>query len=232
MLFVFAIAFTTDAQTISFEKIVINVGKITTPTEVKYYFTNTGSQTLEISKVKSLIPDLVVSCPTMSVKPNARGYITVKIEGRLVSDGQPFSKPIIVTSNATNEPRMTLFVRGNGFVSKTITKKNGKYGVLGDDGGTYIPCVYDTIMSPINGYYIAKRNGKWGCVDNDNKIAISFDYDEMKNFDGYIVWARKGKKWGKVNIKNNVYSPGFVYDGINNIQEDVIDYMLYELLDD
>lgn len=232
MLFMFAIAFTTDAQTISFDKKVINVGMITTPTEIKYYFTNTGGQTLEISKVKSFISDLAVSCPTMSVKPNARGYIIVKIGGKLVSDGQPFSKTITVTSNATNEPRITLCVRGNGFVSKTISKKNGKYGVLGDDGITYIPCVYDTLLSPNNGYYIAKRNGKWGCVDSNNKIAITFEYDEMKNFDGYIVWARKNKKWGKVNTNNNVYSPGFVYDGINNIQEEVNDYMLYELLDD
>ncbi|NME72368.1 WG repeat-containing protein [Flammeovirga aprica] len=67
-----------------------------------------------------------------------------------------------------------------------IIKKEGKYGLMDENGLIVIPLEYDLIDVPSEGKVSAKKNGKWGYLNLEGEIVIPFHFDEAQIFiDGY-----------------------------------------------
>lgn len=93
-----------------------------------------------------------------------------------------------------------------------IVQKNGKYGLINNQGKNIVSILYDFISSFYyiaqpkisNKYFKAKKDGRWGCIDSKNTIIIPFEYDDIK----YIFEEYRGLFLGE---------KGFLLAGKDNI---------------
>ena len=93
-------------------------------------------------------------------------------------------------------------------------KRNGKWGVINDNGDVIIDFAYTDCHEEISdGLWSVKNNPSWGAVDAKNKVIISFEYDELGSFKDGIYPAKKDGYWGVVSNKNEKMIP-FEYDEI------------------
>lgn len=72
--------------------------------------TNTGTEPLIISLCKGSCGCTVPSCPQEPIAPGASAEITVKYDTKRVG---PINKSVTITSNAGNEPRKVVRIKGN-----------------------------------------------------------------------------------------------------------------------
>lgn len=75
-----------------------------------FKFKNKGQAPLIISNTKSNCKCLVATRPRDPILPGKTGFIVAKYDTNLVG---PINKSITVTSNAGNNPRIVLYIRGN-----------------------------------------------------------------------------------------------------------------------
>ena len=78
--------------------------------ECIFKVTNTGNQPLIISLCKGSCGCTVPSCPKEPIAPGATAEITVKYNTNRVG---PINKSVTITSNAANEPRKMVRIKGN-----------------------------------------------------------------------------------------------------------------------
>jgi hypothetical protein len=95
-----------------FPEPVYDFGTVVVGHVVKHVFvlTNTGSQTLEIKDVKSTCGCTTAGAWTRTIEPGKGGTIPVEFHTDHVNG--PVTKPVMVTCNDTNQPGLTLELKG------------------------------------------------------------------------------------------------------------------------
>jgi hypothetical protein len=78
-----------------------------------YFVTNTGTETLIISNVHPSCGCTTVGDWTHSIAPGQSGQIAVQFDTSRYGGGPPITKTIDVTSNAKNEARKMLYLKGS-----------------------------------------------------------------------------------------------------------------------
>lgn len=78
--------------------------------ECVFTITNTGTAPLIISLCKGSCGCTVPTCPKEPIAPGASATITVRYDTKRVG---PINKSVTITSNATNEPRKVVRIKGN-----------------------------------------------------------------------------------------------------------------------
>ena len=96
---------------ISIDKIVHDYGTIEQGAngECIFTITNTGNEPLVISLCKGSCGCTVPTCPKEPIAAGATATITVRYDTKRVG---PINKSVTITSNATNEPRKVVRIKG------------------------------------------------------------------------------------------------------------------------
>ena len=102
----------TDGPVIKVDKDVHDYGTIEQGGngECEFTVTNTGNQPLILSNCKGSCGCTVPSCPKEPIAPGASAKIKVKYDSNRVG---PINKSVTITSNATNEPKKIIRIKGN-----------------------------------------------------------------------------------------------------------------------
>lgn len=102
----------TDGAQITIDKEVHDYGTIDKGAngECEFTVTNTGNQPLIISNCKGSCGCTVPSCPKEPIAPGASAKIKVKYDTNRVG---PINKSVTITSNATNEPKKLIRIKGD-----------------------------------------------------------------------------------------------------------------------
>lgn len=99
--------------------------------------------------------------------------------------------------------------RNSGYFSEGIiaAKKDGKWGVIDENGNVVINFEYDN--SPyldhnynnlIDKYIIVEKNGKSGCIDKNGKVLVDFKYDGLlETSNNNLLAAIYNRKLGIIN---------------------------------
>lgn len=109
-----AIGFHAHAQAvITFDKTTIDLGSFTPekPVSCTFEFTNTGDKPLVIHQAFSSCGCTVPQYPKNPIQPGQRGILKVTYDGKGKFPG-PFTKPISVRSNASNN-LVRVYIKGN-----------------------------------------------------------------------------------------------------------------------
>lgn len=77
----------------------------------EFVFTNNGNKPLIITNAQGSCGCTVPTYPKEPIAPGAKGVIGVKYDTSRA--GQPFTKTVTITSNATGTPSKTLTIKGN-----------------------------------------------------------------------------------------------------------------------
>jgi len=103
---------TESGAMISIDKEVHDYGTITQGDNgvCKFKITNTGTKALIISLCKGSCGCTVPACPKEPIAPGATAEISVKYDTNRVG---PINKSVTITSNADNEPRKVVRIKGN-----------------------------------------------------------------------------------------------------------------------
>ncbi|HIP36873.1 MAG TPA: DUF1573 domain-containing protein [Crocinitomix sp.] len=104
-------AVVTDGPQIKVDKDVHDYGTIEQGGDgtCTFTITNTGNQPLIISMCKGSCGCTVPTCPKEPIAPGASATITVKYDTKRVG---PINKSVTITSNASNEPRKIVRIKG------------------------------------------------------------------------------------------------------------------------
>jgi hypothetical protein len=103
---------------IKFDTTTIDLGIVTESEksfDVKYWFTNTGTEPLIISRVQSSGGGFFGSWPKDTILPGKRNFIMTHYDGKRLG---PINKAVTVISNAVNEPSVVLKIRGEVLLRK------------------------------------------------------------------------------------------------------------------
>ena len=102
----------TDGATITVDKEVHDYGTITQGDDgnCKFIVANNGTEPLIISLCKGSCGCTVPVCPQEPIAPGESAEITVKYNTNKVG---PINKSVTITSNAANEPRKIVRIKGN-----------------------------------------------------------------------------------------------------------------------
>lgn len=122
-LFLFFISITINAQEFTFEKELINYGKIDKGADGErvFVFTNSGDAPLVIKSIKSSCGCTVPKKPEAPIMPGAKGEIKVSYDTKRVGG---FSKSITIFSNAISSKQKVIKIKG--YVNKGISLEKEK----------------------------------------------------------------------------------------------------------
>ncbi len=76
--------------------------------------------------------------------------------------------------------------------------QNGKCGMLDADGKQVVPCEYDFVQTPINGYFIVQNEidgttkALYGIVDPEGKLVVPVKYDDLYIKNHHIAQSGDG----------------------------------------
>ncbi len=89
-----------------------------------------------------------------------------------------------------------LWQSDNADVAYFPIKRDGRWGVLRNDGDEAIPCVYDSIAYDVNNsIYRMYYKGRWGAVNAAQGVeSLEPLYDSVELFDDYIVGYNNNQK--------------------------------------
>ncbi len=118
-------------------------------------------------------------------------------------------------------------------------KKNGRWGILNNEGEEIVPFEYEDIVSlSFSGGLIGiKKNGKWGFINRNGETVIPIKYDAVFPFYGKfgVTKVMLDNKWGIINKEGDEvtkisYSKVELFGrGIALSEEDgKLDYISYE----
>lgn len=107
-----------------------------------------------------------------------------------------------------------------------VVVKDGRYGLLQEDGKLVVPCEYDTIKleTQYEGQWydgvaydykfaVLKRNGKVGVADENGHVIVPFDYDDAKVINSAVIAVSLKGVWGWASTKTGqlLKEPQFEY---------------------
>ena len=196
---------------------IYNMGKA----ECEFVFRNTGTATLVINNVRTSCGCTVPELESDNVAPGATGKIKVLYDPDNLGG---FNKRISVSSNAVDNPRMVLRIKGNVIDGFHIEKRDGKWGVINNiEGVLAIPFVYDSlIFCKESECFVAIKDGRCGVINYSNQVIIPLIYQNITTYkrsedrlmvygnDG-LINAKKNGRWGAIDKNGRVVIP-FDYD--------------------
>lgn len=188
--------------------------------EYRFEFVNTGNKPLNIKNVRSSCGCTTPELSQEKIMPGESAYVKVRYNTGIIGG---FNKTVTVSSDAVDNPRVVLHIKGYVIKTFDIEKRNGKWGIVDMNDKVIVPFEYDTIIqADMNGYIVAQKNSKFGVIDEQNKIIIPFLYSKIHLYgktnrlvfdeEGYLQAQRNGK-WGIVDINNKIIIP-FEYDDV------------------
>jgi hypothetical protein len=101
------------------------------------------------------------------------------------------------------------FIRGYAIVSK-----DGKYGIINEDGEEVVALNFESISYFIGDYAKVKIGDKFGFVDKTGKIVIEPKYDKIYGYNGDYAKVVLDGKYGLINKEaKEIIAPK--YDAVN-----------------
>lgn len=107
----------------------------------------------------------------------------------------------------------------------SVVYKNGKSGLINEQGKEIVPCIFDNVKNPFQDLYndvnaTALQNGKVGVIDTLGQLVVPCVYDEIKTSEDYsILDVIRNKKHGafslteKKEIVPPLYDNDFWFEG-------------------
>ncbi|ERJ57658.1 hypothetical protein M472_02645 [Sphingobacterium paucimobilis HER1398] len=107
-----------------------------------------------------------------------------------------------------------------------VVVKDGKYGMLREDGKVLLPCVYDHIKLETRyegqweegiaydyKFAVLKRKGSVGVADEQGNIIVPFDYEDAKVINKAVIAVSRKGVWGWVSAQTGqlLQEPQFEY---------------------
>ena len=90
-------------------------------------------------------------------------------------------------------------------------KKDGKWGIIGEDGNPVVACEYDWINDYVKvgnaTLAIATKGGKWGAIDENGNLKVKIEYDRIHPFSEGLACVLSGTKCGFVDETGKVVIP-------------------------
>lgn len=96
--------------------------------------------------------------------------------------------------------------------------KDGKYGIINENGELIVPFMYDSIKYRSFGYFPAGLDGEWYFISGDNE-RIFGPFEDAESFEYGYAAVKKDGKWGFIN-KNGVDATDYVYDEAYSVESD------------
>jgi hypothetical protein len=161
---------------IQFDQKEYNWGKVESGEFVKHVFTvtNTGTQTLEITRVHPSCGCTTAGDWTKRIEPGQSGVIPIQFNS--AGKSGPITKTIDITSNAKDHPRETLFIRGTVWKSIEVTPQM-----------PVINLVADATNSPSTSVRITTQA--------DQPVEISDPVSSSKSFTAELLTNTPGKEY-------------------------------------
>ncbi len=103
-------------------------------------------------------------------------------------------------------------INRNKKITHYIVKKNGKYGLVGDDGEWLLNPEYDNIKLVRKRRLAIYSNGKMGYADTWGNVSLPPKFDEANIMGDYYYDVRKGDKWGIFSREKQKMITPFSYD--------------------
>ena len=102
-----------------------------------------------------------------------------------------------------------------GFYDEFYIKKNGKYGVLNENGKSITDIIYDDLEidfckknNDLSTVFITKQASNYGVIDNKGEVIFPMEFKKIKPFDGdSITIAKKGVKFGIIKSNGDIELP-------------------------
>lgn len=107
----------------------------------------------------------------------------------------------------TGEKRVILDMEGISAIDDgliVIRDKKGKFGVLDKKGQMPIPCIYDELGTPSEGFVAFRQNKKYGFLDYRGNVIIKPKYDETSVFSSGVAIVKKGKMKYVIDFKEQI----------------------------
>ncbi|WP_428026133.1 WG repeat-containing protein [Arcobacter sp.] len=96
----------------------------------------------------------------------------------------------------------------------SIVKKDGKYGIINDEGKFIVKPTFEFISKLYNDFFIIKEDGKYGYLNDDFKVVQKPIYLDAKEFSNGIAFVKfSNEKWGCISDDMKVLLYG-KFDGI------------------
>lgn len=130
----------------------------------------------------------------------------------------------IVIPDVLDEKMVYLWRLKSGLI---VCREEYKYGLIGEEGVTVLPCEYDEIEELGSGNIRIRKNGKYGVFNNEKNLNLPCKYDELYDVEnglfkvkienryykiddcnGVIIYKYENDEWRSVNIAESV----FVYE--------------------
>lgn len=99
-----------------------------------------------------------------------------------------------------------------------VKKRNGKYGVVNENGDFIFSEEYDQIAPYSENMSCVCCNGKYFYIDKDGKSTMEAEFQEARSFQEARAAIRNGKEWGFVN-PDGIVIIECLYEQVNNFKE-------------
>lgn len=98
-------------------------------------------------------------------------------------------------------------------------QKDGKYGMINENGETVLPFVYDCLKYSSFGYIPAETDGEWYYITVDGE-RIFGPFEDAESFEYGYAAVKKNGKWGYID-KSGMDATAFVYDEAYSVDSDL-----------
>lgn len=99
-----------------------------------------------------------------------------------------------------------------------VKKRNGKYGVVNENGDFIFSEEYDQIAPYSENMSCVCCNGKYFYIDKDGKSTMEAEFQEARSFQEARAAIRNGKEWGFIN-PDGIVIIECLYEQVNNFKE-------------
>ncbi len=116
---------------------------------------------------------------------------------------------------------------GNSAADMTVVMKDGRYGVIRDDGDLIVPFEYDNVWlendysgqwypdMPYHYKFVrVEKASRYGLVDEEGRMIVPPQYDDIRVVSVHFIAFREGNRWGWINPEDGKVVQPPVYDEI------------------
>lgn len=96
--------------------------------------------------------------------------------------------------------------------------KDGKYGMINENGEIVIPFEYDSIKYRSFTYFPASENGEWYFINGSNEKVFG-PFEDAESYEYGFAAVKKDGKWGFID-KNGLDATAYVYDEAYSVEDD------------
>ncbi len=144
---------------------------------------------------------------------------------------------VVFTADYFRGFRSPIVTRNEGIsVEHALLRKNGKYGVINEDGAFVIPISYDSVVAIEDFAFKVMKDSKWAYFDRAGKPITGFIFDKLGNFweQGPLRSVKRkdhaivvlDKKYGFIDTSGHVFIPckyDFVWPFKDNLARVLLD---------